>query len=219
MLELLGDDATQLSQERETFSPLPELTVKFRMSDKSLFAWLLRSPWWISIVLALVIALIARALLPESYSAVGALGGFPFFVIGIMAAWRQRHSPDPTRIALVLERLAAMSWREFSVGLEQAYVSQGYAVTHFHAGAADLKLEKNGQMTLVSAKRWKAASMGIEVVRELVVAARESANASSCICISLRQVTDKAQLFAEQNSVKLIFEMELAVLMEPVLGR
>ena len=125
MLELLGDDAAQLSQERASFSSLPELTVKLRMSDKSLFAWLLRSPWWISIVLALVIALIARALLPEPYSAVGALGGFPFFVIGIIAAWRQRHAPDPARMNLVLERLAAMSWREFSAGLEQSYVAQG----------------------------------------------------------------------------------------------
>jgi len=188
------------------------------MSEKSLFALLLRSPWWISIILALVVSLIARALLPEPFAAVGALGGFPFFVIGIMAAWRQRHSPDPARIALVFERLAAMSWKEFSVGLEQVYVSQGYVVTHLHAGAVDLKLEKNGQVILVSAKRWKAAALGIEVVRDLV-AARESANASSCISISLHQVTDKARLFAEKNSVKLISEMELAVLMAPVLGR
>lgn len=192
--------------------------MKLKMSDKSLFALLLRSPWWISIVLALVIALIAGALVPKPYSSVVALGGLPFLVIGIMAAWRQRHAPDPARMNLVLERLAGMSWKEFSAGLEQSYVAKGCAVTHFDTGAADLKLEKNGQVILVSAKRWKAASTGIEVVRGLV-AAREPANASSCICISLRQVTDKVRLFAEQNSVKLISAMELAVLMEPVLGR
>lgn len=218
MLELLGVDAAQLSQERERFSPLPELSVKLRMSDKSLFALLLRSPWWISIVLALVVALIAGALVPKPYSAVGALGGFPFFVIGIIAAWRQRHAPDPARMNQVLERLAAMSWREFSAGLEQVYASQGYAVTHLHAGAADLKLEKNGQVILVGAKRWKAAALGVEVVRDLV-AARGSTNASSSVCISLHPVTDKARLFAEENAVKLISEMELAVLMAPVVER
>jgi len=210
--------ATQLSQDRGSFSPLPELSVKLRMSDKSLFALLLRSPWWISIVLALVIALLVRALLPEPYSAVGALGGFPFFVIGIIAAWRQRHAPDPARMNQVLERLAAMSWREFSTGLEQLYASQGYAVSHLHAGAADLKLEKSGQVILVGAKRWKAAALGVEVVRDLV-AARESANASSCISISLHPVTDKARHLAEENAVKLISEMELALLMTPVAER
>lgn len=187
------------------------------MSDKSLFAFLLRSPWWISIVLAMFIALIARALLPEPYSAAGTLGTLPFLVIGIMAAWRQRHAPDPAQMAQVLEKLAAMSWREFSVGLKQLYVAKGYIVTQLNGAAADLKLEKNGQVTLVSAKRWKAAAMGIEVVRDLV-SAKESADASFFICISLRQVTDKARRFAEENSVQLISEMELAALMAPVVG-
>jgi len=188
------------------------------MSDKSLFALLLRSPWWISIVVALLIALLAAALLPKPYSAVGTLGGFPFFVIGIVAAWRQRHAPNPARMARVLERLAAMSWREFSAGLEHVYATQGYAVTHLHAGAADLKLEKNGEVTLVSARRWKAAVVGVELVRELV-AARQAADAASCTCISLRQVTDKARLFAEENSVQLICGTALALLLAPAVER
>ncbi|MFZ4479327.1 MAG: restriction endonuclease [Rhodoferax sp.] len=181
------------------------------MSDKSLFALLLRSPWWISIVLAMVIALIAGALLPAPYSAVGTLCSLPFVVIGIVAAWRQRRAPNRAQMAQVLEQIAAMSWREFSVALTQVYVSKGYTVTQLGTGAADLKLQKDGQATLVSARRWKAAAMGIEPVRELV-AAKQSADASSCICISLRPVTDKARRFAEDNSVKLISDMELAAL-------
>lgn len=190
--------------------------MKLRMSDKSLFALLLRSPWWISIVLTVVIALIALALLPRRYWAVGTLGGFPFLVIGIMAAWRQRHALDSDRIALVLERLATMSWGDFSIALEQAYVFQGYTVTQLKAGAVDLQLEKNGKVTLVAARRWKAAAMGLQTVRELV-AAKDSALASSCICMSLHPVNDKARRFADENSVKMISESELAVLMSPVM--
>jgi restriction system protein len=38
--------------------------VKFKMAEKSLFALLLRSPWWISFVVVGLIVLAAGALLP-----------------------------------------------------------------------------------------------------------------------------------------------------------
>ena len=40
--------------------------MKWKMSDKSLFALLLRSPWWISIAVFVGFALLARALLPPA---------------------------------------------------------------------------------------------------------------------------------------------------------
>ncbi len=190
--------------------------MKFRMSDKSLFAFLLRSPWWFSIVLMLIVALIARALLPEPYAMAGTLGGFPFLVIGIMAAWRQRNAPDPARMSQVLEQLAAMSWRDFSACLEQAFVQQGYAVTPLHTGAVDLQLERNADLTLVSAKRWKAATLGVEIVRELL-AAKTSTETHSCLCISLHPATIQARQLAEENAIRMISGLELAALMNPVL--
>ena len=59
------------------------------MAKNSLFAVLLRSPWWVSAVIGLVLALLALALLPEQLRAVGAVSGLPFAVIGVMAARRQ----------------------------------------------------------------------------------------------------------------------------------
>ena len=61
--------------------------MKFKMSENSLFALLLRSPWWISFVLVACVALISKALLPSEYFIYGALGGFPIFVVGCIAAW------------------------------------------------------------------------------------------------------------------------------------
>ena len=69
------------------------------MPPNSLFAVLLRSPWWISFALVGLIALVAFALLPAQYAVVGALGGLPIFVVGCMAAWRQLHAPSPARVA------------------------------------------------------------------------------------------------------------------------
>ena len=56
------------------------------MSKNSLFAILLRAPWWISMAVVALLALAASALLPEPYVALGVMGGFPFLVIGSMAA-------------------------------------------------------------------------------------------------------------------------------------
>ncbi|MDO8420135.1 MAG: restriction endonuclease, partial [Rubrivivax sp.] len=39
--------------------------MKFQMAKNSLFATLLRSPWWISAVIALVLGLLGAALLPD----------------------------------------------------------------------------------------------------------------------------------------------------------
>ena len=185
------------------------------MSEKSLFAVLLRSPWWISFVLVAVIALIAGTFLPEKYAGVGMLGGFPFFVIGCMAFWRQRNLPSPARVESVLQSLAGMNWRDFSALLHTAFTRQGYTVTH-QSGAADMLLEKKGVQTVVSAKRWKAAAMGVEPLRELQ-ACRDELEASNSVCISLGQVSAKAVDFAAENRITLITGTDLVILLDEAL--
>ena len=184
--------------------------MKFKMSEKSLFAVLLRSPWWISFVLVAVIALAAGALLPKEYAGVGMLGGFPFFVIGCMAMWRQRNLPSAAELEKGLSMLSNMGWRDFSALLETAFTRQGYTVKHLN-GAADMQLEKKGVLTVVSAKRWKAAALGVESLRELV-AARDALEARNCVCITLGQVSAKANEYAEQNRITLISDADLVVL-------
>ena len=184
--------------------------MKFKMSEKSLFAVLLRSPWWISFVLVAVIALAAGALLPKEYAGVGMLGGFPFFVIGCMAMWRQRNLPSAAEIEKGMGMLSSMGWRDFSALLETAFTRQGYTVKHLN-GAADMQLEKKGVLTVVSAKRWKAAALGVESLRELV-AARDALEARNCVCITLGQVSAKANEYAEQNRITLISDADLVAL-------
>jgi restriction system protein len=182
------------------------------MSEKSLFAVLLRSPWWISFVLVAAIALLAGALLPEQYAGAGMLGGFPFFVIGCMALWRQRNLPSPALVDKGLNHLGGMSWRDFSVVLDTAFTRQGYTVTPL-TGAADMLLDKKGVRTVVSAKRWKAAAMGLEPLRELV-AHRDALGATHSVCISLGRVSTKAEEFAAENRITLITGADLVILVD-----
>lgn len=201
--------------------------MKLKMAPNSLFAILLRKPWWISIALVGVIALAARALVPQPYTAFGMMGGFPFLVIGVMAAWRQWQAPDPERMAQALQKVGALSWQDFSAVIEQAFSRQGYAVTRLSAGgvgkssrsgsgsgngpagAADFRLEKRGQTTLLNCKRWKAANQGVEPLRDLA-ALRDAQGADHCIFISLNVPSDKAQRFARDNSVQLVCDADLA---------
>lgn len=185
--------------------------MKFKMSDKSLFALLLRSPWWISFVIAAVLGAVASALLPQAVSGVGMFMGFPFVVIGTLAAWRQCQAPKPAHVAQALQRCAAMSWNEFADAIEQAYARQGYAVTRLNQAAADFSLEKQGKLTVLSCKRWKAASHGVGVLTDLE-ALRQSMGAQDASYIALGSVSENASRFAKEQGIYLMPELELAKL-------
>jgi restriction system protein len=186
--------------------------MKFKMSEKSLFAVLLRSPWWVSIGVFAVFGLAARALLPADFAWAGLFGGLPFLVIGVMAARRQWLAPSTARVAQQLERVSTMGWSEFAQALTSAYTRQGYVVSTFGDKGADLQLVKSGQTTLLSCKRWKAATLGQQSLQELV-AARQQQDATHAACISLGQVSDAARSYAKTHSVHLIEPGELAALM------
>ena len=186
--------------------------MKFKMSEKSLFATLLRAPWWVSFVVMLAVALVAGALLPDAYKIAGMLGAFPFLVIGIMAAWRQRNAISPERIQQLADQARSMGWRDFSILVEEALRQQGFEVSRLSSGPADFQIEKNGRITLVSAKRWKAATVGAEHLRELL-AARESQQAFSCTCMSLGSFSQSAIDLASQNPIQLLGPANIAQLM------
>ena len=185
--------------------------MNFKMSDKSLFAILLRSPWWYSFLIAAVLLLLARVFLPEAFRAVGMLSSIPFAILGVIAAWRQRDKPSPERVSMALDQLAQMPWKQFLPIMEQAFVQQGFTVTQLNSNAADLQLEKLGRVTLVSCKRWKAATLGVEVLRDLK-AMQVSQEASYSACISLSLPTGVALKFAKENAIQLICQDELASL-------
>jgi restriction system protein len=185
--------------------------MKFNMSEKSLFAILLRSPWWISFLIAAILALSARVFLPNTLRVVGMLSGLPFCVLGVLAAWKQRNKPSPESVNLALTALANMSVKAFLPTIAKAFVQQGFEVTRLNLGSADFRLEKSGKITLVSCKRWKAATLGVEVLRD-VKTLQISQDADHAACISLSLPTGVALQFAKANAVQLICQEELASL-------
>ncbi len=182
------------------------------MAKNSLFAILLRSPWWISFAVVAVFALASAALLPPKYVVFGLMGAIPFLVIGCIAAYRQMRAPSEQAVEQTLQRVAAMPWREFRDVLVQAYRKQGFVVTRLETDGVDLQLNAGAQTTLVSGKRWKAASHGVEPLRALDNS-RRTKDASHCVYITLVEPNDATRRFAAQHAISLVNGVALVQLL------
>jgi restriction system protein len=183
--------------------------MKLEMHKNSLFAVLLRSPWWISLIVAGGVVAASRLVLSELYALFAAA---PFVVIAGYAAWRQLRTPSAAKVAQSLAALRAKPWEEFAAALESAFRRDGYSVHRLDGRDADFELTRAGRISLVSCKRWKVARTGIEPLRELH-AARRRREAQDCIYIAAGDVTENAVSFSAQNGIRLLRAAELAQLL------
>ena len=170
--------------------------MKLELPENSLFAILLRSRWWVSLLVALGTFAGVRLFLNEGFALFAAL---PFIVIAVMAFWKQFRVPSGPRLDAAIGALRAMTWEEFARALEQGYRRQGYSVKRVE-GAADFELERSGRLSLVAAKRWKASSTGVEPLKELV-AAGEAREAAECVYVLAGEMTQNAQAFADKTKI------------------
>ncbi len=184
------------------------------MSPNSLFSILLRSPWWISFALVGLFSLAAAALLPRDYVLAGVLGTFPFFAVGCVAAWRQWHAPSATRMAATHAQIQSLPWRGFADLLEAAWRASGHGVERLATGgAADFVLTKDGQTVLASARRWKAATHGVEPLRELHAAMQAREVQAGLYLLAQGSLSDNARVFARDHGITVVQGDALALLL------
>ena len=170
-----------------------------KLPQNSLFAMLMRARWWVSALVALGVFAAARLILPAGFALFATL---PFIVIAFVVAWKEIRQPRGARLDMALERLRAMSWEEFAFGLEEGFRRQGYAVGRAQ-GIADFELAKDGRVSLVCARRWKAARTGVEPLKELL-AAGEKRGAGECIYVVAGEMTENARGFAKEKGIRLV---------------
>jgi restriction system protein len=174
-----------------------------KMHENSLFAVLLRSPWWVSALVALGLVVAARLVLPELYAL---FTGLPFAVIAVYVAWQQLRAPGARRVAQELERLRTLSSEQFAGELAERFRGDGYTVNRV---ASDLELERGGRKTLVACRRFKAGRTGVEPLHELE-AARKAREAQECIYVATGEITEQARAFARDHNLRLLEGAELA---------
>jgi restriction system protein len=181
--------------------------MKMTLPENSLFAILLRSRWWASLLVALGAFAVVRLFLDEGFAFFAAL---PFIVIAMVALWKQFRVPSGARLDAAIEALRAMTWEEFARALERGYRRQGYVVKRVE-GAADFELERAGRLSLVAARRWKASSTGVEPLKGLV-AAGEAREAVECVYVLAGEMTQTAVGFAKKTNIKWMRGAELVKL-------
>ena len=191
--------------------------MQFRISENSLYAVLMRSPWWVSFLVGAAVFALVRLFMHSVYAAFAA---GPFAVIGLVAGWRQLRTPSAAQTARRLEALRGMSREAFAPAIEQAWRREGYRVERYAGAGADYELAKAGRRTLVACHRWKAARTGVEPLRELAEAAR-AVRASDSLYVAVGEVTDSARKFAQNHNIRLMQGPELAGLvpLNPTKGK
>ncbi len=82
------------------------------MHENSIFAVLLRSPWWVSALVALAFGGLVRLLVPDVYAAFAAL---PFIVIAAYSAWQQLRLQTPDRIDRLIDKMSSQVWEDITL--------------------------------------------------------------------------------------------------------
>jgi restriction system protein len=186
--------------------------MNLKPSKNSLFAVLMRSPWWMSAGIAVVLIVGAVAALPREYWAIGVFAAIPFAVIAVLAGLRQLRNPSSSRVEAVAAAVAAMPWPAFSSAIQAGFERDGCQVERLNGGGADFVVTKDGRIALVSAQRWKAARTGIDVVRKLQ-AARESRAAHEAVYIALGEISPSAREYAAAHGISFMTAPDLARLL------
>ena len=118
-----------------------------------------------------------------------------------------------------LDSLRAMNWRQFEMLVGEAFRRQNYRIEETGLGGADggidLRLSKNGKVTLVQCKQWRSQRVDVKVVREMYgLLAHHGANAVKIIAVG--DFTPDARRFAQGKPIELIHGEALLVLIRGV---
>ncbi len=175
-----------------------------KLPPNSLFAILLRSPWWFSALLVVGFVLLSRLLLSDEYWKFGAVGAFPFVITAVLALKRQLKAPKVSTINTQIEALRNMPWPQFSEKIVQSLTQQGYTIAKLQsATGADFLISKQDQKIVLAAKRWKAANLGESELHQLNKA-KQFHKADGAWYITVGNVSNKAVLFANKNQIELL---------------
>ncbi|EGR0524950.1 DUF2034 domain-containing protein [Vibrio cholerae] len=144
------------------------------------------------------------------------------FILAIpapIAFWRRRQRNKRLEKQHSIYSLQKLSWSEFEELVADAYRRQGYTVIENDQGGADggtdLKLIKNGELTLVQCKNWRSNRVGVQIAREMfgVMIAEK---AKRMLIITSGEFTKEALDFAKDKPLSLIDGSQLIELIEVV---
>jgi restriction system protein len=201
-------------------------------NNTSVFDLFLALPWWVNLLLApLVYGGMVKApdwvtVSPNSpgYFLVGALPtAAPIFaglfvLLALVSFVRRLERRKLLNHAKSIDHIRALGWREFEMLVGEAYRRQGYKVEETQTGpdgGIDLRLRKDGELTLVQCKHWRTQRVGVKPVRELY-GVMVDAGAHAGIFVASGTYTPDAHAFAEGKRLELVDGRMLEALIRDV---
>ena len=192
-----------------------------RKGEPGLLRELAKLPWWVSVVVAVVVYVGLAKVLPSLAGGgpafgpvIDAVSGLAWLVAAIFLlpgaasafrVWRGRRMLAANRTK---ESIRSLGWEEFEELIEAHYRRLGFGVRREAGGGpdggVDVRISKSGGETyLVQCKQWRARRVGVKVVRELfgVVAAED---ATGGIVVTSGSFTREAEEFAKRVAVELV---------------
>jgi restriction system protein len=180
---------------------------------------LVLAPWWISFGLAGAALIFLPVLLPRPMQGLALIVVFFLLAISALSAlrkWKTRRMLDEqTSLASITE----LSPKRFEDLLGEAYRRQGYKVEEMLGGGADggvdLVLRRDGNVTLVQAKRWRDRPVPVQIVRELYGVMHDRAVSAGKL-VTTSSFTSEAVVFAKGKPIELLGSAELLHLIASV---
>lgn len=191
-----------------------------------------RLPWWIGVILAVVLYLVlhqfavAEVIAPTKPGEMGLFAGKQFFrtAAGIfqyllpiaflagagLSAWgRHQRRALYSGVTAAGDRAALedMSWQEFEQLVGEYFRRKGFSVQETGGGGADggvdLVATLGKDRYLVQCKRWKARNVDVATVRELY-GVMAAQGAAGAFVVSSVNFTDDARKFSEGREIDII---------------
>lgn len=155
-------------------------------------------------------------------------GAIPFFAwlllaicwIGAICSFVvRRHRSQLLETQTGLDSLRTMNWRQFEMLVGEAFRRRGYRIEETGLGGADggidLRLSKEGKITLVQCKHWRSQRVDVKVAREMYgLLAHHGADAVKIVAIG--DFTPDARRFAQGKPIELIHGDALLTLIRDV---
>ena len=178
------------------------------------------APFWVSLVLAGVVYVFLEFILPTitiNNSILKGLAGAStllapfvalfFILISLISFTRKLRVKKQLDQQKSIDTLNDLSWKHFEDVTGEFFRQHGYTVSENLAqgadGGVDLRLTKEGVLTLVQCKRWKTKKVPLAIVRELL-GAMTAESATQGIVITTSTFTADAQAFASKHNIQLI---------------
>lgn len=202
--------------------------------NESLGELLIKTPWWVSGILGVLVFICLRWGLPvwagdktrqmlvSTFVGIAPAILFLFLLLAAVSFWfglRRRHLLDDQTS---LESLRNTPWKDLEFLVAEAYRRQGYTVDFSLGrgadGGVDLVLRRAGQTALVQCKQWKVYSVGAPVIREMF-GLMTAEHADEAIIVTTGTFTREARNFAANKPIQLVDGSQLLSLVQSVQGR